>query len=60
MIVTRSSAISLQAKLGLPRGNQIVGWFILSMGKLVLLKAHLLTDSSTTSAHAIFAPVAAK
>jgi len=29
MIVTRSSAISLQAKAGLPRGNQIVGWAVL-------------------------------
>ncbi|KAH8775693.1 GPI ethanolamine phosphate transferase-like protein [Hyaloscypha sp. PMI_1271] len=29
MIVTRSSALSLQAKLGLPRGNQIVGWAVL-------------------------------
>lgn len=31
MAVTRSSVISLQTKLGLPRGNQIVGWFILGM-----------------------------
>lgn len=31
MIVTRSSALSLQAKLGLPRGNQIVGWNVLGM-----------------------------
>ena len=29
MIVTRSSALSLQAKAGLPRGNQVVGWMIL-------------------------------
>ncbi|KAM3077141.1 Glycosyl phosphatidyl inositol anchor synthesis [Clarireedia jacksonii] len=29
MIVTRSSAMSLQAKLGLPRGNQIVGLCLL-------------------------------
>lgn len=34
MLVTRSSALSLQAKLGLPRGNQTVGWFVL--GKLSL------------------------
>jgi GPI ethanolamine phosphate transferase 1 len=27
--VTRSSALSLQAKQGLPRGNQAVGWFVL-------------------------------
>ena len=30
MIVTRSSAASLQAKMGLPLGNQVVGWIILS------------------------------
>lgn len=30
MIVTRSSVASLQAKTGLPLGNQAVGWFILS------------------------------
>ncbi|KAG9243405.1 GPI ethanolamine phosphate transferas-like protein [Calycina marina] len=29
MIVTQSSVVSLQAKLGLPRGNQIVGWLVL-------------------------------
>ena len=32
MAVTRSSALSLQTKQGLPRGNQMVGWFVL--GKL--------------------------
>lgn len=31
MIVTRSSVASLQAKRGLPLGNQVVGWTILSM-----------------------------
>ncbi|OLN95605.1 GPI ethanolamine phosphate transferase 1-like protein 1 [Colletotrichum chlorophyti] len=29
IIVTRSSAVSLQAKQGLPRGNQVVGWIVL-------------------------------
>lgn len=29
MIVTRSSALSLQAKTGLPPGNQILGWLVL-------------------------------
>ncbi|BDD56036.1 Glycosyl phosphatidyl inositol anchor synthesis [Monascus purpureus] len=29
LIVTRSSAASLQAKQGLPLGNQVVGWFVL-------------------------------
>lgn len=33
MIVTRSSVASLQAKMGLPLGNQVVGWTILSMLK---------------------------
>ena len=31
MIVTRSSVASLQARMGLPLGNQVVGWIILSM-----------------------------
>lgn len=31
MIVTRSSVASLQAKNGLPLGNQVLGWAILSM-----------------------------
>lgn len=30
VVVTRSSVLSLQAKQGLPRGNQIVGWLVLS------------------------------
>ncbi len=30
MLVTRSSALSLQAKQGLPQGNQVVGWLVLS------------------------------
>jgi GPI ethanolamine phosphate transferase 1 len=30
MFVTRSSALSLQAKQGLPRGNQAVGWLVMS------------------------------
>lgn len=29
LIVTRSSAASLQAKQGLPFGNQVVGWGVL-------------------------------
>ena len=33
MIVTRSSVASLQAKTGLPLGNQMVGWIILRMPK---------------------------
>ena len=30
MIVTKSSIASIQAKKGLPTGNQFVGWFVLS------------------------------
>ena len=30
MIVTRSSIKSIQAKKGLPAGNQVVGWLVLS------------------------------
>ncbi len=30
MFITRSSSISLQAKRGLPLGNQLVGWLVLS------------------------------
>ena len=39
MIVTRSSVASLQAKAGLPLGNQVVGWTILSMQKSCDLEA---------------------
>lgn len=31
MVVTRSSVTSLQAKQGLPVGNQVAGWLVLSM-----------------------------
>jgi GPI ethanolamine phosphate transferase 1 len=29
IVVTRSSALSMQAKKGLPPGNQILGWIVL-------------------------------
>lgn len=54
IFVTRSSALSMQAKLGLPRGNQIVGWFVLGM----LLGHDLFTatdPASTVVFHASFA-----
>lgn len=35
MVVTRSSVLSLQAKAGLPRGNQIVGWAVLVLSLLM-------------------------
>ncbi|KAI1337432.1 PigN-domain-containing protein [Xylariaceae sp. FL0016] len=45
MIVTRSSALSLQAKQGLPRGNQVVGWVVL-VGSLMMPLAHRLQPNS--------------
>jgi phosphatidylinositol glycan class N len=45
MLVTRSSALSLQAKKGLPLGNQVTGWIVL--GKFFLPSAleHILTNA---------------
>ena len=40
-IVTRSSVMSLQAKRGLPKGNQVMGWIIL--GWCFLLATTILT-----------------
>ncbi|KAI0387609.1 GPI ethanolamine phosphate transferase 1 [Hypomontagnella monticulosa] len=37
MFVTRGSALSLQAKQGLPRGNQIVGWLVMIVSFLMPL-----------------------
>ncbi|KAM5348499.1 hypothetical protein ACJ41O_008323 [Fusarium nematophilum] len=45
MIVTRSSALSLQAKLGLPYGSQVVGWVVLVVSFLMPL-AYRLQPSS--------------
>jgi GPI ethanolamine phosphate transferase 1 len=45
MVVTRSSALSLQAKQGLPRGNQIVGWLVLVISLLMPL-AHRLQPNT--------------
>ncbi|KAG0649183.1 GPI ethanolamine phosphate transferase 1 [Hyphodiscus hymeniophilus] len=45
MAVTRSSVISLQAKEGLPKGNQIVGWSILVLS-LCMPFAHRLQPNN--------------
>ncbi|KAK3318559.1 Phosphatidylinositolglycan class N-domain-containing protein [Apodospora peruviana] len=45
MVVTRSSALALQAKQGLPRGNQIMGWFVL-VASLLMPLAHRLQPNS--------------
>ncbi|PHH68108.1 hypothetical protein CDD82_834 [Ophiocordyceps australis] len=41
MAVTRSSALSLQKKQGLPHGNQIVGWIVLVVSLLLPLAYRL-------------------
>ncbi|KAJ2971937.1 hypothetical protein NQ176_g7442 [Zarea fungicola] len=45
MIVTRSSALSLAAKTGLPLGNQVVGWTVL-ITSLLMPFAHRLQPNS--------------
>ncbi|GAP90260.1 putative GPI ethanolamine phosphate transferase 1 [Rosellinia necatrix] len=45
MVITRSSALSLQARQGLPRGNQIVGWLVLGISLLMPL-AHRLQPNN--------------
>ncbi|RYP26121.1 hypothetical protein DL767_008161 [Monosporascus sp. MG133] len=45
MLVTRSSALSLQAKQGLPPGNQVVGWLVLIASFLMPL-AHRLQPNT--------------
>ncbi|KAK4176012.1 Phosphatidylinositolglycan class N-domain-containing protein [Triangularia setosa] len=50
MVVTRSSAISLQAKQGLPRGNQTVGWAVLVLSLLMPL-AYQLVPSNNSNTH---------
>ncbi|OAQ86563.1 GPI ethanolamine phosphate transferase 1 [Purpureocillium lilacinum] len=49
MFVTRSSALSLQAKQGLPVGNQIVGWAVLVVSLFMPLAYRL--QSSTHYMH---------
>ncbi|GAB0133607.1 Glycosyl phosphatidyl inositol anchor synthesis [Epichloe bromicola] len=41
MLVTRSSALSLQAKQGLPFGNQVVGWIVLIVSILMPISYRL-------------------
>ncbi|KAG6038715.1 Glycosyl phosphatidyl inositol anchor synthesis [Claviceps citrina] len=41
MVITRSSALSLQAKQGLPLGNQIAGWFVLIVSILMPISYRL-------------------
>ncbi|KAH6997502.1 GPI ethanolamine phosphate transferase 1 [Ilyonectria sp. MPI-CAGE-AT-0026] len=41
MVVTQTTAMSLQAKQGLPRGNQIVGWIVLVVSLLMPLMYRL-------------------
>ncbi|KAK6219573.1 GPI ethanolamine phosphate transferase 1 [Colletotrichum tabaci] len=45
IVVTRSSTLSLQTKLGLPRGNQVVGWIVLVISLLMPL-AHRLQPNN--------------
>lgn len=45
MIVTRSSALSLGAKTGLPLGNQVLGWIVL-VSSLLMPFAHRLQPNS--------------
>ncbi|KAJ4243585.1 Glycosyl phosphatidyl inositol anchor synthesis [Fusarium torreyae] len=45
MLVTHSSATSLQAKLGLPKGSQAVGWVVLVVSLLMPLAYRLQPNS---------------
>ena len=52
MLVTRSSIASLQAKHGLPFGNQVMGWIVLGMGRWTSVSR----SSTTDLCHSRFAP----
>lgn len=52
MLITRSSALSMQAKQGLPRGNQVVGWLVLIVSFLMPI-AHRL-EPNTHYLHGLF------
>ncbi|QSZ33112.1 hypothetical protein DSL72_002698 [Monilinia vaccinii-corymbosi] len=45
MIVTRSTALSLQARMGLPRGNQVVGWCLI-VASLIMPFLHRLQPNN--------------
>jgi phosphatidylinositol glycan class N len=53
IIVTRSSAMSLQARLGLPYGNQAMGWFVL-VSSLAILLAYRGHTGSRPYSHRLF------
>ncbi|KAH7169455.1 GPI ethanolamine phosphate transferase 1 [Fusarium sp. MPI-SDFR-AT-0072] len=48
MLVTRSSALSLQNKQGLPRGNQFMAWFVLVASMLMPLGYRLQPNTNYT------------
>ena len=52
MLVTRSSIASLQAKHGLPFGNQVMGWIILGMERRIFSSC----SSTADFCHSCFAP----
>ena len=54
MIVTRSSVASLQAKKGLPTGNQVVGWVVLGKASRLLWFWSLAYANAVTSLSAPF------
>lgn len=54
VIVTRSSILSLQAKVGLPKGNQIVGWLVVGKCRYSLIRQSMLTSSNSFIPHHAF------
>jgi len=47
MFVTKSSVTSIQSKRGLPLGNQVVGWIVLSRRYVIWMDIHVLTMSGS-------------
>ena len=56
IIITRSSALSLQAKQGLPRGNQVMGWVVL--GKLWMAGEFRRGSANLNSVASLLMPLA--